>query len=109
MNNESSPGYVLGFRFTSSVAIFYESMKSKLFSRLLLLSLFMCLVVPPIPVMAQPPKKPASPVVVEKVILKEVQPIVTLIGTAKPHRRSVTAAQIEGLVVDLPVRKGRLF
>ncbi|MCP4667827.1 MAG: efflux RND transporter periplasmic adaptor subunit, partial [Deltaproteobacteria bacterium] len=58
-------------------------------------------------VMGQSPKRPASPVVVEKVVRKHVRPMVTLIGTAEPHRRSVVAPQVEGLVIDFPVGKGQ--
>jgi len=58
-------------------------------------------------VMAQSPQKSASPVIVEKVIQKDVRPIITLIGTAIPHRRSVVAPEIEGLVTHFSVRKGQ--
>jgi RND family efflux transporter MFP subunit len=55
----------------------------------------------------QPPQGKGSPVVVETVIQKRVRPVVTLIGTAEPNRTSVVAPQVEGLVIDFPVKKGQ--
>jgi len=55
----------------------------------------------------QSAKKDASPVKVEMVIQKQVRPVITLIGTAMPHRKSVVAPEIEGLVTHFPVTEGQ--
>lgn len=55
----------------------------------------------------QSARKDASPVKVEMMIQKEVRPVITLIGTAMPHRKSVVAPEIEGLVTHFPVTKGQ--
>ncbi|MCA9256630.1 MAG: efflux RND transporter periplasmic adaptor subunit [Phycisphaerales bacterium] len=49
---------------------------------------------------------------VETVIRKEVAPTIELVGTLRPHLRSIVAADVDGLVVEMPfdygatVRKG---
>jgi len=80
---------------------------SSAFHSLFIISILIWFAFPLSNVMGQPPKRPASPVVVEKVIRKHVRPIVTLIGTAEPHRKSVVAPPVQGLVVGFPVRKGQ--
>jgi RND family efflux transporter MFP subunit len=55
----------------------------------------------------QPPKAKASPVVVEKVLKKNIRPLVSLIGTATPYRKSTVAPETEGLVLEFPVKKGQ--
>ncbi len=77
------------------------------FYSFLILSILVWFAFPLSIVMGQSPGRPASPVVVEKIIQKHVRPIVTLIGTAEPNRRSVVAPQVQGLVIDFPVRKGQ--
>ena len=58
-------------------------------------------------VAGQPSGEEASPVVVERVISNSVRPTFTLIGTAKPHRKSVVSPEIEGVVAGFPVKKGQ--
>jgi len=80
------------------------------FRRLLtffILSILICGFFPFSEVMGQSAKKDASPVKVEMVIQKKVRPVITLIGTAMPHRKSVVAPEIEGLVTHFPVTKGQ--
>ena len=55
----------------------------------------------------QPPGEKASPVAVERAVTKNVRPIVTFIGTAKPHRKSIVSPEIEGVVAAFPVQKGQ--
>lgn len=53
-------------------------------------------------------KKPRpSPVKVEKVIKKPVRPYIILIGTVEPSMRSTAASEVQGLVIDFPVRAGQ--
>ena len=72
-----------------------------------LLAMLICGFFPFSEVMGQSAKKDASPVKVEMVIQKKVRPVITLIGTAMPHRKSVVAPEIEGLVTHFPVTKGQ--
>jgi membrane fusion protein, multidrug efflux system len=58
-------------------------------------------------VMGQSAKKNASPVRVETVAQKYVRPVISLIGTAMPNRKSIVAPEIEGLVIHFPVTKGQ--
>ena len=58
-------------------------------------------------VMGQSPKKDASPVRTEIVAQNHVRPLITLIGTAMPNRKSIVAPEIEGLVTHFPVTKGQ--
>ncbi|MCD4716620.1 MAG: biotin/lipoyl-binding protein, partial [Desulfobacterales bacterium] len=58
-------------------------------------------------VMGQSAKRDASPVRVEIVAQKKVRPVISLIGTAMPNRRSIVAPEIEGLVTHFPVTKGQ--
>lgn len=56
---------------------------------------------------AQPPQgRPATPVRVVAAIQKEVQRSVSLVGTAKPWKRSVVASEVGGLVELFPVKEG---
>jgi RND family efflux transporter MFP subunit len=50
--------------------------------------------------------EPAAPVKLEQVVKKDVRVHVTLIGTVEPLRKSRVASEIEGLVVEFPVRLG---
>ena len=58
-------------------------------------------------VMGQSAKRDASPVRVEIVAQKQVRPVIALIGTAMPNRKSIVAPEIEGLVTNFPVTKGQ--
>ena len=58
-------------------------------------------------VMGQSAKKDASPVRVEIVAQKQVRPVISLIGTAVPNRKSIVSPEIEGLVTHFPVTKGQ--
>ena len=58
-------------------------------------------------VIGQPRGEQTSPVVAERVISKSVRPVVTLIGTAKPHRKSIVSPEVEGVVAAFPVKKGQ--
>ena len=71
------------------------------------LSALIWVALPPSNVAGQPSGEEASPVVVERVISNSVRPTVTLIGTAKPHRKSVVSPEIEGVVAAFPVKKGQ--
>ncbi|MGE0474675.1 MAG: efflux RND transporter periplasmic adaptor subunit [Nitrospirales bacterium] len=56
---------------------------------------------------AQPPKgRPPTPVRVVVAEQKEVQRSVSLVGTAKPWKRSVVASEVGGLVESYPVKEG---
>ena len=52
-------------------------------------------------------KNRATPVKVEKVIKRTVNPTITLIGTVEPSMKSTVASEVEGLVVDFSVRLGQ--
>ena len=71
------------------------------------LSALIWIALPLAKVTGQPSGEEASPVVVERVILNSVRPTVTLIGTAKPHRKSVVSPEVEGVVAAFPVKKGQ--
>jgi membrane fusion protein (multidrug efflux system) len=58
-------------------------------------------------VMSQSAEQDASPVKVETVAQKHVRPLITLVGTAMPNRKSIVAPEIEGLVTHFPVIKGQ--
>ncbi|UCF83281.1 MAG: efflux RND transporter periplasmic adaptor subunit [Desulfobacteraceae bacterium] len=72
-----------------------------------ILSVLVWVTLPISKVAGQPPGEEASPVVVERVISNSVRPTVSLIGTAKPHRKSVVSPEIEGVVAAFPVKKGQ--
>ncbi len=56
---------------------------------------------------AQPPQgRPPSPVRVATVVMQEVQRSVSLVGSAKPWRRSLVASEVAGLVHAFPVEEG---
>ena len=58
---------------------------------------------------AQSPQgRPPSPVRVATVAQQEVQRSVTLVGTVEPWKRSLVAAEIQGLVVEFLVEEGML-
>ena len=56
---------------------------------------------------AEQEKPKPRPVKVEKVIKKSVRPYITLIGTAEPSMKSTAASEVQGLVIDFPVRAGQ--
>jgi RND family efflux transporter MFP subunit len=72
-----------------------------------ILSVLVWVALPISKVAGQPSGEEASPVVVERVISNSVRPTVSLIGTAKPHRKSVVSPEIEGVVAAFPVKKGQ--
>lgn len=45
-------------------------------------------------------------VVVENVVRRDVSPTIELVGTLRPHLRSVVAADVEGLVMEMPYDYG---
>ncbi len=49
---------------------------------------------------------PPSPVVVAKVVQKEIRKPLTLVGTVEPSRRSLVASEVEGLVERMEVKEG---
>ena len=57
--------------------------------------------------MSQSAEQDASPVKVETAAQKRVRPLITLVGTAIPNRKSIVAPEIEGLVTHFPVIKGQ--
>jgi RND family efflux transporter MFP subunit len=71
------------------------------------LSALVWMVIPFSEAIAQRPGENASPVAVERVVSKQVRPIVTLIGTANPHRKSIVSPEVEGVVATFPVKKGQ--
>ncbi len=71
------------------------------------LSALIWIAIPFSEVTGQPPGEEASPVAVERVVSKSVRPIVTLFGTARPHRKSVVSPEVEGVVTAFPVIKGQ--
>ncbi len=71
------------------------------------LSIFISGFFPISEVMGQSPKRDASPVRAEIVAQKQVRPVISLIGTAMPNRKSIVAPEIEGLVTHFPVTKGQ--
>ncbi len=47
-----------------------------------------------------------APVVVSRVVLMDVRQPVRMVGTVFPLRESIVAAEVEGLVVEFPVKRG---
>ena len=47
-----------------------------------------------------------APVVVSRVIQMDVRQPVKMVGTVFPLRKSIVAGEVEGLVVEFPVKRG---
>ena len=69
--------------------------------RLIIFSSVLALSASPAPAQPGPSK-----VVVAQAVLREMETTVTLVATVEPIRRSRVAAELAGLVLDMPARQG---
>lgn len=102
-NKRSPPPCIIDARGTADAAgkkTATETMKN--FSLLLFLSVFLF----PGASLSQPPEAPPAPVSVAKVVEEEVKKPVSLVGTARPARKSVISNEVAGIVENLVAEEG---